>query len=241
MKPILLILPILLIPAAFAVSAVAADLGPPPNTLTDAEKAEGWKLLFDGKTTAGWRNFKKPNITNTNGWVVEDGWLKKPARARGGDIISTNQFLNFELQWEWRIPAKANNGLKYFITEERGSAIGHEYQMIDDATIKTPKGKTASFYDVLPPKDHPPLKLAPEFNLSRILVQGNHVEHWLNGEKVIEYECGGEEVKAAVAKSKFKTVSGFGTQIKGHILLTDHGDEASFRSLKIRELPAPSK
>jgi hypothetical protein len=235
------LLPMVLLASVLAGKAAAADPGPPPNTLTDAEKAAGWKLLFDGNTTAGWRNFKKPALTTTNGWVVQDGWLKKAAKARGGDIISTNQYLNFELQWEWRIPAKANNGVKYFITEQRSSAIGHEYQMIDDATVKAGKSKTASFYDVLPPKEHRPIKLAPEFNVSRVLVQGNHVEHWLNGEKVLEYECGSEEVKTAVAASKFKTVPGFGTPIKGHILLTDHNDEASFRNLKLRELPAPSK
>jgi hypothetical protein len=208
------------------------------NTLTDAEKAAGWKLLFDGKTTAGWRNFKKPSIVTTNGWVVEDGWLKKAAGKRGGDIITQDQFSDFELQWEWRIPRRANNGIKYFITEERGSAIGHEYQMIDDDAIGDPKSKTASFYAILPPKDHPPVRLAPETNLSRLVVRDNRVEHWLNGEKVLEYDCGSEEVLAAVAKSKFKNVQGFGTKIKGHILLTDHNDEASYRNLKVRELPA---
>jgi hypothetical protein len=220
-------------------SALPAAEGPAaPNQLTEAEKAAGWRLLFDGRSLAGWRSFKRPTITTTNGWVVEDGWLKKVARKRGGDIISVDQFTDFELQWEWRIPPKANNGLKYFITEERGGAVGHEYQMIDDALVKNPKGQTASFYDVLPPRAHRPLKFAPESNHSRILVRGNHVEHWLNGEQVLTYELGSPEVLAAVAKSKFKTVPGFGARIKGHILLTDHGDEASFRNLKIRELPA---
>jgi hypothetical protein len=109
--------------------------------------------------------------------------------------------------------------------------------LIDDSNFKAPKGVTASFYDVLPPLSHPPLKLAPESNHSRILVQGNHVEHWLNGEKVLEYELGSDEVKAAVAKSKFRSVTGFGERTKGHILLTNHGDEASFRNIKIRPLP----
>jgi hypothetical protein len=216
----------------------AAEPAPSPNQLTDAEKAAGWRLLFDGSSLAGWRNFKKPSITTSNGWVVEAGWLKKVANVRGGDIISVDQFTDFELEWEWRIPPNANNGVKYFITEERSAAIGHEYQMIDDTTIKSPKGKTASFYDVLAPKAHKPFLLAPEHNRSRVLVQGNHVEHWLNGEKVLEYELGSAEVLAAVARSKFKDVPGFGSKMRGHILLTDHNDEACFRNIKLREFPA---
>lgn len=208
-----------------------------PNELTPAEQAAGWRLLFDGQTTRGWRNFRKQTFPS-QGWVVEEGCLKKVARVRGGDIITTETFDNFELQWEWRIPPRGNNGVKYFITEERDTAIGHEYQMIDDSTFKNPKGRTASFYDVLPPKEHPPVKLAPEWNHSRVLVQGNHVEHWLNGEKVLEYELGSDQVKGGVANSKFRAVPGFGTHLKGHILLTDHSSEAWFRNIKIREVRA---
>jgi hypothetical protein len=209
----------------------------PPNQLTAEEKAAGWKLLFDGKTLNGWRNFKKP-AAPTKGWGIEDGWLKLTARSGGGDIITVDQFSEFELTWDWRIPAKANNGLKYFITEERASAVGHEYQLIDDSIVKNGDQRTGSFYDVLPPKENLPSKPPGQINHSRILVRGNHVEHWLNGEKVLEYELGSDQVKAAVAKSKFKDVPGFGTRIKGHILLTDHRDEASFRNIKIRDLSA---
>jgi hypothetical protein len=229
----LFVVPVLL---AGHLHAAGATLPPQQNTLNEAERQGGWKLLFDGRTTAGWHNFGKPSITTTNGWVVKDGWLTKVAKMRGGDILSQQKFTDFELRWEWRIPPRANNGLKYFIVEERGG-IGHEYQMIDDSVIKTRKGMTASFYDVLPPKDHAPVRLAPEINESRVLVQGNHVEHWLNGEKVLEYECGSSEVLEAVAKSKFKTVKDFGTKVRGPILLTDHSDEASYRNIKIRELP----
>jgi len=214
----------------------ASGLGAAPNELTGAKNAEGWKLLFDGKTTAGWRSFKKQTFPD-KGWVVEDGTLKKVANVQGGDIITTNTFEQFDLRWEWKIPAKANNGIKYFITEERGGPIGHEYQMIDDSTVNNPKQRTASFYDVLPPTEHSAFKPPGEWNQSRVLVQGDRVEHWLNGVKVLEYELGGEKVKAAVAASKFKDVKGFGERLKGHILLTDHRDEASFRNIKIRELP----
>jgi hypothetical protein len=206
------------------------------NELTATEKAEGWRLLFDGKTTQGWRSFKKQTFPD-KGWVVEEGVLTKVANVRGGDIITTDEFTDFDFQWEWRIPPKANNGIKYFITEARAGAVGHEYQMVDDALPKLPKKElTASFYDVLPPSDEKPLKPPGEWNHSRVVVQGNHVEHWLNGAKALEYELGSEEVKAAVAKSKFKNVKDFGTKIKGHILLTDHGSGASYRNIKIREL-----
>jgi hypothetical protein len=208
-----------------------------PNQLTPAEQAAGWKLLFDGRTTQGWRSFRKDTFPQ-KGWVVEEGWLKCLFHGQGGDIITTEQFTDFELQWEWRIPAKANNGVKYFITEQRPEAIGHEYQMLDDSTTDQPKEQTASFYNVLGPRPHQPMRLAPETNHSRIVVQGNHVEHWLNGEKVLEYECGSEAVQAAVARSKFRRVPGFGNKISGHILLTDHNREAWFRNIKIRPLRA---
>jgi hypothetical protein len=163
------------------------------------------------------------------------------AKERGGDIITKEQFEDFELQWEWKIPPRANNGVKYFVTEQRPGAPGHEYQMIDDSTLKNRKQMTASFYDVLPPKEHAPIKLAPEWNFSKIIVKGNHVEHWLNGEKVLEYECGSPELKAAIANSKFKNAKGFGEKIKGHIMLTDHFDECWFRNIKIRVLTPDSK
>jgi hypothetical protein len=222
--------------ALIAVQTVFAE--PRHNQLTAEEQAGGWKLLFDGKTLNGWRAFKK-NEPPKQGWVVEDGCLKKLARVRGGDIVTEEQFTDFELSWEWRIPPRANNGIKYFITEERSSAIGHEYQMIDDSTVKNPLQRTASFYDVLPPKEGAPLKRPGEWNHSRVTVRGQHVEHWLNGDKVLDYELGSERVMSAVAKSKFKDVPKFGTKIEGHILLTDHQDEASFRDVKIRPLPVP--
>jgi len=224
--------------AALARGAEPAEASP-PNTLTAAEQVAGWKLLFDGRTTAGWRGFNKPAFPD-QGWIVGDGALKKVAGVRGGDIITAETFDDFELSWEWRIPPGANNGVKYFITEARGTAVGHEYQMIDDTRVKDPKGATASFYDVVPPKAGKRPPRIGEWNASRIVVHGNHVEHWLNGDKVLEYELGSPEVLAAVAKSKFKSVPGFGAKLRGHLLLTDHNDEAWFRNLKLRELPQPS-
>jgi hypothetical protein len=210
------------------------------NQLTDQDKAAGWQLLFDGKSAEGWRSFKKPTFP-TKGWVVENGWLHCLGKV-GGDVISQGEYDQFELQWEWKLAPRGNSGVKYFVLETRNSAIGHEYQMVDDAASedgKEPSGKhvTASFYDVLKPTVKPITSPMGEVNRSRILVHGDHVEHWLNGTKVLEYECGSAPVKAAVAESKFKNTTGFGERSKGHILLQDHQSEVWFRNIKIRVGP----
>jgi len=210
-----------------------------PNQLSPAEKTAGWALLFDGKSTEGWHSYQKKTFP-AKGWVVEGGWLHGLGQG-GGDIISDGEYDQFELQWEWKLAPAGNSGLKYFVPETRKTALGHEYQMLDDAL--NPDGKeaagkhvTASFYDVLKPTVSPPTRPMGEINQSRILVRGNHVEHWLNGTKVLEYECGSPAVQAAVAESKFKNVAGFGNCVKGHILLQDHGSNVWFRDIKIRRL-----
>jgi hypothetical protein len=224
--------------AAFTLTLLPASHGA-PNELTSAEKAAGWKLLFDGQSTTGWRSFKQTTFP-AKGWVVADGCLKHVAKGGGGDLITDASFGDFELVWEWRLAPDANSGLKYFITEERGSAIGHEYQMVTqpnvEATDQPTKHVTASFYDVLPTRIPIQLRPAGEFNESRVLVRGNHVEHWLNGQQTLAYELGSPEVKSAVAASKFKGVRGFGEKLRGHILLQDHGGEVCFRNVKLREL-----
>ena len=206
------------------------------NSFPAELKNDYWKPLFDGKTTAGWRGYGGAAFPK-QGWAVEDGCLKKIAGERGGNIVTEAEFNDLELEWEWKLPPKANNGVKYLVTETRPSAPGPEYQMVDDSTVSDPRSKTATFYDVLPLSVKSPVKPPGEWNTSRILVRGNHVEHWLNGLKVLEYELGSAEVKSAVAKTKFKDEPGFGEKIKGRIMLTDHGDEAWFRNIRIRELP----
>lgn len=194
---------------------------------------EGWVSLFDGETLAGWR----PYNTNSKigpGWVVEDGVLKKREKVRGGDLISDKEYEDFVFEWEWRIPPRANNGVKYFVRQRGGAALGHEYQMLDDSTTRQAKWKTASFYDVLPPTTNATPRIG-EWNQSRLVVRGNEVEHWLNGELVLRYECGSAEVREAVARSKFKDTPGFGEKTRGHLLLTDHQDECWFRNLRIKE------
>lgn len=213
-----------------------AKVSPPDNRLTAQEKQEGWKLLFDGKSLAGWRSYGKPNVPD-HGWEVKDGTLNCIAGAHGGDIISAKKFTDFDLQWDWRIPPGANNGIKYLVTEKRRAAPGHEYQMIDDAIVaNSPKQSTASFYDVIAPDPKKPLNPPGQWNHSRVLLKGNHVEHWLNGMKVVEYELGSPELKEAIAKSKFKKYPDFADKITGPILLTEHHDAATFKNIKILEL-----
>ena len=236
--------PIALTVALLALTSTLLAASDKPNTLTAQEQAAGWQLLFDGQSLAGWRPYKPPEgkAGIGAGWKVVDGLLKKLDGVKGGDIITEKKFEDFELTWEWRIEKGANNGVKYFVTEERPGAPGHEYQMLDDeaeAWSKIPaKDKTASFYQVLPPAADKGYKPAGEWNSSRILVKGNHVEHWLNGKKAVEYELGSEAVKAAIANSKFKKYPDFGQKIRGHIMLTDHQSEAWFRNIKLRELVA---
>ena len=220
-----------------SLSSPAADA---LNTLTDAEKKAGWQLLFDGKSLDGWRTYRAGG-TIGKGWVAEDGILKKLAKTAGGDIMTTEPVAgDFEVSWDWRIAKDGNNGLKYFITEARKATIGHEYQLLDDDGHPDgkvgPHRQTASFYDVLPPKAGKPINPVGDWNTSRVIVKGQHVEHWLNGAMVLEYELGSDALKAAVAKSKFKNVGDFGTKVTGHILLTDHGDECWFRNVKLRAI-----
>jgi hypothetical protein len=194
---------------------------------------DGWVDLFDGKSLKGWRNYGSKEVTG-KGWIVEEGVLKKVAKERGGDLITERQYDDFVLEWEWRIPAKANSGVKYFVRERGGSAIGHEYQMVDNATMSKPVWLTATFYDVLPTTTNATPRIG-DWNQSRLVVRGNHIEHWLNGVKVLEYECGSPEVRAAVARSKFKAAPEFAEKVRGHVLLTDHQDECWFRNIRIKE------
>jgi hypothetical protein len=227
-----------LMTAAFAAMLWSADA--PINSLSDKEKAEGWSLLFDGTSFEGWRGYRQSAVP-TDSWEIKDGLLKTLPRTRGISLITTRKFNDFELSWEWRISRSGNNGLKYFVTEDRPDAPGHEYQMIDEgpeSKIKVPpKGETASYYGVLPPDRAKPLKPAGEWNVSRILVRGNYVEHWLNGARVLTFELDSPQVKAGLAGSKFSKYPEFGDKIPGYIMLTHHNDECWFRNIKIREIP----
>ena len=220
---------------------------PPPNTLTRKEAAEGWKLLFDGKTMSGWRGAYMEGLP-TKGWEVRDGMLivresGGGEASFGGDIVTMDQYSSFDLKVDFKLTDGANSGIKYFVTEQLpktpGSAIGLEYQVLDDA--KHPDAKLgingnrtlASLYDLMPAHDKKANPMG-EWNHARILVKGKHVEHWLNGKKVLEYERGGKEFLAHKAESKFKDRQGFGEAAKGHILIQDHGNQVFYRNIKIR-------
>jgi Domain of Unknown Function (DUF1080) len=214
-----------------------------PNTLTSAEKSAGWVLLFDGTATDAWRGYKKADMSGLR-WKVEDGCLALPAGegedTRGQrDIITTQQFDDFELSWDWRIAKGGNSGVKYFVTEKHDAAIGHEYQVIDgahaDAARREGRRQTAAFYDVLA-APRASARPAPSFNTGRVLVKGSHVEHWLNGTKVLAYELDTDALRAKIADSKFKDIAGFDKHIRGHLLLQDHGDAVCYRNIKVRPL-----
>jgi hypothetical protein len=224
-----------LLPLLFALPLFAAE----PNTLTPEEKAEGWKLLFNGKDLEGWRIYGSDNAP-LPGWQVVDGKLVKIDKIPGGNIITTEKFKDYELSWEWNIAAKGNNGIKYLVSEERKGAPGPEYQMLDDEghpdSKNGPVRQNAALYDILPPAADKPNRPPGEWNHSRIIVKGNEVEHWLNGSKVVAYTLGSPELLKAITGSKFKSAKGFGEKIEGHIMLTDHSDRCEFRNIKIRPL-----
>ena len=236
--------------AAVSILAASAALHAAPpqkdaalNSLTAAEKKAGWILLFDGKTLDAWRGYKRENIADSR-WKAVDGTLAvSPDNGRDThgqrDIITKDTFEQFDLTFDWKVAQGGNSGLKYFILEDRDSAIGHEYQLIDDERHADAKigshRQTAAFYDVLPATDRPS-KPAGEWNTSRIVVHGQTVEHWLNGKKVLQYELNSPALAAAIDKSKFKGIERFGKRQNGHLLLQDHGDQVWFRNVKIRRL-----
>jgi hypothetical protein len=230
--------------ALLPLSCTSQSQPPPPqaspagqNTLSDAEKAAGWRLLFDGTTTAGWRSYGKPTLSD--GWVVRDGALTRT--GAGGDIISNDQFGNFELSIDWKIEPGGNSGIFYRASEERDEIYWNavEMQVLDDA--KHPDGQNplqsaGAAYDLYPaPRGH--VRPGGEWNTARLVVNGKHVEHWLNGFKLLEYELGSADWNSKVAGSKFKPHPRFGKNTRGHIGLQDHGNVVAYRNIKIRELP----
>jgi len=228
----------------------------PPNTLTDQEITDGWQLLFDGRTTAGWRGYKMAGFP-AKGWHIADDCLVNPKsngrpNGSGGDLITVRKFLNFEFRFEWRIGVGGNSGVQYFFDENRGktpvpmyggdignSPMGFEYQILDDPNYPRelqngPSHLTAALYMLVAPTNKV-LRPAAEFNQGRIIVNGNHVEHWLNGRRVLECELDSPALLHAIAQTKFKWIAGLGTKFATQIALQDHGDEVAFRNLKIRE------
>jgi len=219
------------------------------NTLSKKEKAAGWKLLWDGKTTEGWRGAKLTTFPK-DGWIIDNGILKVlesggRESANGGDIVTVKKYKNFDLKVDFKITPGANSGIKYFVDTElnkgEGSSIGCEFQILDDdlhpdAKLGVAGNRTcASLYDLIPAPDNKPMN-KEGWNTALIKVRGNHVEHWLNGVKVVEYERSNQMWRALVAYSKYKDWPAFGEAVEGNILLQDHGDEVWFKNIKIREI-----
>lgn len=203
------------------------------NTLTEDEKKAGWKLLFDGKTTEGWKGYRKDKMPD--GWQVVDGVLG--TRGKAGDICTTEEFTDFELQVDWKISPGGNSGIMYRVAETHGAPYetGPEYQLLDDEKHgdgRNPLTSAGSIYAVYPPAKKV-LKPVGEWNHTKIVLKGAHVEHWLNGEKVCEAEIGSEDWNARVAKSKWAKVTSYAKETKGKIDLQDHGDKVEFKNIKI--------
>lgn len=207
------------------------------NTLTAEEKNAGWRLLFDGQSTTGWRNYGKQ--TMSDGWKVEDGTLTRT--GAGGDIITQDQFGNFELSLEWKIESGGNSGIFYRAAEDKDEIYWNapEVQVLDDANHpdgRTPLQSASALYDLYQVPAGI-VKPANEWNAVRLIADGPHVEHWLNGVKVVEYEIGSRDWDARIARSKFAPYKKFGRNAQGHIGLQDHGNVVAFRNIKIRALP----
>jgi hypothetical protein len=224
------------------------------NIITDEEKVEGWILLFDGKSLEGWRGLGREGIPEGH-WIVEDGTIKKvlskdvPLQEDGqpldgGDLMTIQTFDNFELSFEWKISPAGNSGIKYNVSEEMSiayppnyAALGFEYQILDDDghpdALVSDTHKAAALYDLIAPRSIS-LKPVGEFNTARIVFNGNHGEHWLNGAKVLEYDLDTPEMDALIEASKYRNITDFAKKRNGHIVLQDHTDAVWFRNIKIR-------
>ena len=226
------------------------------NFLTDQERAEGWILLFDGKTFNGWRGLGREGIPEGH-WVIDNGTIRKvPSRdvplqadgqpLTGGDLMTAGAFENFELYLEWKISSAGNSGIKYNVSEEMSTsspplyaALGFEYQILDDEkhpdAQNGPDRTAAALYDLIAPENKIQERL-DRFNFTRIILNGNHGEHWLNGVKVLEFDLETPRMDRFLAASKYRSIEGFSDRRPGHIVLQDHTDEVWFRNIKIREL-----
>jgi hypothetical protein len=242
--------------AALACVFTATAAAQTPNQLTEAERSAGWRLLFDGTSLAGWRGLGLDSVPTAH-WRVIDGAIAKIPTAKvprqadgqpavGGDLMTIDAFRDFELAFEWRVTPGANSGVKYNVSEALSlahatnhAALGFEYQVLDD--VLHPDNKVAthlagSLYDIIAPGAAKHLRPVGEWNSARIVLRGNHGEHWLNGVMVVEFDLGTPRLDSLIEKSKYKPIPGFAERRKGHVILQDHGDEVYFRSIRIREL-----
>ncbi|NVN17826.1 DUF1080 domain-containing protein [Muricauda sp. HICW] len=221
------------------------------NQLTIDEEKNGWQLLWDGETTVGWRGARLDDFPD-KGWEINDGVLTVLSSggeesAAGGDIVTTELYGDFELKVDFKLTEGANSGIKYYVDTDLnkgpGSSIGLEYQILDDerhpdAKLGNHEGSrtVASLYDLIQADINKPINPIREWNTAHIISKDNHVEHWLNGTKVLEYERKSDAYRKLVSESKYEKWPNFGEADKGHILLQDHGDRVSFKNIKIKPL-----
>ena len=231
------VLPLTCLAVAWGCGAVAGQESA-HNRLTPEEEAAGWRLLFDGETLDGWRGYQQEGVAA--GWSAEDGVLAFAPGGDGGDLITVEQFADFELSLEWKVGPGGNSGVFYRLTEEERAPYwtGPEMQILDDdghADGRNLKTSAGSNYALHGPSEEV-VRPAGEWNHARIVVNGSHVEHWLNGAKVVAYELWTPEWEAAVAETKFSEWPGYGRARRGHLGVQDHGDPVWFRNIKVREL-----
>ena len=239
--------------AASSCCPSAAKAGCGSNALTKGQVEDGWVLLFDGKSCKGWVGLGKDKFPET-GWEIKEGVLtvnpvaNGSKKKRGGAIVTVEMYDDFELKLDFKLTEGANSGIKYFVRDEdakKGKELGLEFQVLDDK--KHPDAKkgingnrtVASLYDLIAADKGKEVKAVGEWNTARIVSKGKHVEHWLNGKKVLEYERGSKEFAELIAISKFKNIKDFGLAEKGHIVLQDHKDTVSYKNIMIKKLVEP--
>jgi hypothetical protein len=215
----------------------------PPAFLPAAEREEGFRPLFDGRSTGAWRGFRKDAFPE-RGWVVEDGALRVVAGGGGGDLVTRDEFTDFELRLEWKVAKGANSGIMFRVSEAEGAPwrTGPEYQILDDgghADGKQAKTAAGSLYALIA-ADGKQLRPPGEWNEARILLDGARLEHWLNGRRVVATTMAGDDWQKLVAASKFRSMPGFAREARGRICLQDHGDDVWFRNVRVRELRKPA-
>lgn len=238
MKPLM----ILWLLSIFQVFNTAAQ---EPPILTAAEKAEGWELLFDGESFHGLRKLAE------GGWEIKDGILLATPIPHGKqmDIITEKQFGNFELTFEFALSENTNSGVKYLVTNnykaQKGAYLGLEYQILDDINYRYPERgvlrSVASLYDLIPADPAKTVNVFGQWNTAKITVNGDLITHWLNGDKVVEYDRSTPSFAALVSDSKYKNLQGFGKAKKGHLLFQNEGTPIAFRNIKVKEIKSSTR